>query len=64
MTRKLVIGIVALTLLGGAGAWYAWFDSGAASALTDLDPTSFAQLKNEFNASAGRVRVIALLSPT
>ena len=34
------------------------------TALTDLDPPSYARLKSEFNAAAGRVRVIALLSPT
>lgn len=62
MTRKLAAGIVASALIGGA--WYALSDSAGAPALTDLDSASFAQLKNEFNAAAGKVRVIALLSPT
>ena len=35
-----------------------------APVLTELDPASFAQFKAEFNAAAGRVRIIALLSPT
>lgn len=35
-----------------------------APALTELDPASFAELKAEFNAAAGKVRIIALLSPT
>lgn len=64
LTRKLAIGIVVLALVGGAGGWYLLSDSGAALALTDLDPNSFAQLKNEFNEAAGSVRMIALLSPT
>lgn len=63
MTRKLAIGAVTTVLLGGAGAWYAFSEAGS-SAIADLDPAAFAQLKNEFNAGAGKVRVIALLSPT
>jgi hypothetical protein len=64
LTRKLLIGVVALSLVGGVCGWYVLSDSGAASALADLDPSSFAQLRNEFNEAAGSVRVIALLSPT
>ncbi len=63
MNRKRAIGILAAVLFGGAGAWYAISDS-AGAALADVSPTSFAQLKNEFNAAAGKVRVIALLSPS
>lgn len=62
MTRKRSIGIVAAMLLAGAGAWLGFSDS--ASALTDLHPASFAQLKQDFNAAAGKVRVVVLLSPT
>lgn len=62
MTRKTVIGIAAVALLGGA--WYAFSDSAAPSALTSLDQASFAKFKEDFNAAAGNVRVIALLSPT
>jgi hypothetical protein len=61
--RKAVIGIAAVALLGG-GVWYAVSDRAPASALISLDPTSFANLKEDFNAAAGNVRVIALLSPT
>ena len=64
MTRKRSIGILAVTLLSGAGAWFFLFDSVGASSLTDIDPASMAQLKNDFNAASGRVRVIVLLSPT
>ena len=63
MTRKLAIGTLAAVLFGGAGAWYAFYGTGS-SAIADLDPAGFTQLKNEFNAGAGKVRVIALLSPT
>ena len=63
MNRKVAVGIVALALLGGAGAWYAFSDPADAAALTSLDQASFAQLKKEFNAATGNVRVIALLSP-
>jgi hypothetical protein len=64
MTRKLATGILAAALVGAAGAWYAFSDSATASELTVLDSASFAQFKDDFNASAGNVRVIALLSPT
>jgi len=64
MTRKRSIGILAASLLGGAGAWFLLSDSAGASALTDLHLASFAQLKSDFNAAAGRVRIIVLLSPT
>ena len=64
MNRTLAIGILAAALLGAAAAWYAFSDSPGASELTNLDAASFAQLKSEFNAAAGNVRIIALLSPT
>lgn len=64
MTRKLAIGTMALALLGAGAGWYVHSDSVEPGAFTDLDPESFAQMKNEFNQAAGKVRVIVLLSPT
>lgn len=64
MRRKLAVAILAAVLLAGAGAWYAFSDPAPASALTVLDESSFARLKDAFNAAAGNVRIIALLSPT
>ena len=63
MTRRLAIGIAAAVLTGATGAWYALSGAGS-TAIADLDPAGFAQFKNAFNAGAGKVRVIALLSPT
>lgn len=64
MTRRHSIGLLAATLLAAAGAWFLFSDSDGASALTDLHPRSFAQLKSDFNAATGNVRIIVLLSPT
>ena len=64
MTRRRSFGLLAATLLGGAGAWLLFFDVAGAAALTDLHPASFAQLKQDFNAAAGNVRIMVLLSPT
>lgn len=63
-TRKLATGIIALALLGVGAGWYALSDSVEPGAFTNLDSESFAQLRNEFNAAVGDVRVILLLSPT
>lgn len=62
--HKLAVVTLALALVGGAVGWYAFSDSSSAFALTSLDATSFAELKNDFNAAVGRTRVIVLLSPT
>jgi hypothetical protein len=65
LNRKLMIAILALTLVVGAAGWYL-FDFGRPGpvAITEINATSFAQIKNEFNESSGEVRIIALLSPT
>jgi hypothetical protein len=65
LTRRLMIGILALVLVIGAAGWYL-FDSGQSGpfVVTELNATSFAHIKNEFNEAAGNVRIIALLSPT
>ncbi len=64
MTRKIVLGMLAAVLLGGAGAWYAWSHPDEARGLRDLGRGSLAQLQSEFNAAAGNMRLLVLLSPT
>lgn len=62
--RKLAIGILGLALLACAAGWYTVADRADGGALTELNATSFAELKKEFNAAADEVRVIVLLSPS
>jgi hypothetical protein len=64
MTRKVIIAAISIALFAGVGTWYVLSDSSGSHAISSLDPASFAELKNEFNAAAGHVRIIALLSPT
>ena len=64
LRRKAALVVLALALGGGVAGWYALSGSGDASNLTELDSTSFTQLKDDFNATAGHVRVIVLLSPS
>lgn len=63
-TRKAALIVVGLALVAGVGGWYGLSDSGSAANLTELDATSFARLRDDFNAAAGNVRVIVLLSPS
>jgi hypothetical protein len=63
MPRKR-FGIALALLLVVASGWF-FLDARRASArLEELDAASFEQFKHDFNAAAGSVRVIALLSPT
>jgi hypothetical protein len=64
LRRKLALLLIALGLLGGAAGWYAFSDSAPESALLELSPSSFSELKNHFNEAAGTTRIIVLLSPT
>lgn len=64
LTRKAALAILALALAAGAGGWYALSDAADPANLTELNPAAFDQLKDEFNAAAGNVRVIVLLSPS
>lgn len=64
LTRKPVLGMIALALVAVAAGWYFVSDAAAPGAVTELDAPSFAQLRNDFNAAVGTTRVIVLLSPT
>ncbi len=63
-SRKGAFIVLALALVAGAAGWYALSDSGDPARLSELDATSFSQLKDDFNAAVGKVRVVLLLSPT
>ena len=64
LRRKLVLVLVVLALVGAAAGWYIVRDAGPVAGLTVLNPSTFAELRNEFNGAAGTTRIIVLLSPS
>ena len=64
-TLSIFGGVVGAAVL--IGAWVAWGPSHAPAGqppLVSLDAANFTQLQKVFNDDAGKIRVVALLSPT
>jgi hypothetical protein len=66
MTRKRILAIVAILVLGGA---LLYFNAGHQTPsgqppLTELNPHNFTTIENAFNTAKDEVRVVLLLSPT
>lgn len=63
----LIVALALSLLLVGVGGWFVLTDqrvpSGQAS-LTSLDNASVDVVKDQFNRSADRIRIVLLLSPT
>lgn len=66
MKRKYVIGAAISAILVAAGLYlYSGSQTPAGQpALENLSPRNIAEIKNEFNAAKGDVRLLLLLSPT
>jgi hypothetical protein len=67
MKRSAVIAAFVFSLLASAGGWYLWGPAGVPAGqppLVSLAPANFADLQQAFNENAGKIRVVALLSPT
>jgi hypothetical protein len=67
MSRRVRIGgVAALVAVLGTGAYFLAGHRVPAGQppMVSLDSTSMAALRTDFNAAAGQVRVILLLSPT
>ncbi len=67
LNRKLVVGITILMFVATAVGWYLLSGSGTSpdqARLVELDASSFARLRDDFNRAVGKIRIILLLSPT
>jgi hypothetical protein len=67
MRKRSLLIVALILLLLGVGGWFVLADrrvrSGQAS-LTSLDNASLDIVKDQFNRSADRIRIVLLLSPT
>lgn len=67
MKKAISITGLAVTLVGLAAAWYYWGPVAMPAGqppLVEITPQTIEQLRAEFNAHAGKPRIVALLSPT
>jgi hypothetical protein len=68
MKRRVILIVAFVALLaGGLFIYRAFLDRttpAGQSPLVELTPAAFEDLRTAFNSALGRVRVIALLSPT
>jgi len=67
LRRLAIAGVLAVALGGAAFGWLKLAPRrvpGGQPALATLDPGSLQEFRDAFNGARGKVRVIALLSPT
>jgi len=63
--RNVGLGLAALAIFAGLFYLYGGHQTPSGQApLADLDAATLGDLKNEFNGSQAKVRVLVLLSPT